>query len=360
MSFQVIEARGSDAALWQSMHDRLPAGRDVHTLPAYMRAQETTPLGGRAHCAIYDAGGWFIMQPFMLRRVMPQGLIKKHKGHPPEWFDMSTPYGFGGPLTNSVEPVLAWLELEREMIAWREKNNIICEFCSLNPMDAAQTKLIEALGQRVWWQQKDTIASFVARPRMDLFKQLSESRQRDVTRAEQSGLHVLWGSLGDTYERRTFGLLYRMTLERNFAGRRWEYPDHVWDFYGKELAPEHVSLMFLVDRDMRKHAAMVLLHGFGVSHVHFIGSDNEHATDLLYLEAMNYSRDIGCQYMHLGGGRSDAADDTLLAYKRRFGEPHKFLSYRRVFNEEVYSEMCEHAGVDRHDLGFFPAYRRVA
>jgi hypothetical protein len=65
------------------------------------------------------------------------------------------------------------------------------------------------------------------------------------------------------------------------------------------------------------------------------------------------------QLIHHGGGRSNSPNDNLYLFKKRFGQNTEFKFHigKKVWNEEIYKELCKIKGID-DQVDFFPAYRK--
>ena len=62
---------------------------------------------------------------------------------------------------------------------------------------------------------------------------------------------------------------------------------------------------------------------------------------MLY-EAIKLGKSVGMKKCHLGGGRSDAADDTLLKFKRSFSkESVDYYVARSIVSPDKYKKLAE-------------------
>lgn len=73
---------------------------------------------------------------------------------------------------------------------------------------------------------------------------------------------------------------------------------------------------------------------------------------------ITYLKSLGVPIVNLGGGGHE--DDGIARYKQQFGSkklPLKCL--KQVFDPDIYTHLCNQAGVDSSDItGYFPAYRK--
>ena len=101
-----------------------------------------------------------------------------------------------------------------------------------------------------------------------------------------------------------------------------------------------------------------------IIHVHLSGTLKEYlnlspAYILRYAITM-WGKENGYEMIHHGGGRTASREDTLFQFKKQFAKNTDFEFYlgKKIWNQEVYNELCQAADVDK-DEEFFPAYRRV-
>lgn len=344
--FEVLTAHGSDALRWQSLWDRLPNDlRDVHYTPAYGRVQEV--LGGSARCAVYEWDDWFVMQPFMLRDVSAG------------YRDMTSMYGHGGPLSNmrslSANALSQWGEVEFEK--WRTDQKVVCEFCALHPMLAAdQDRLIHPHAQvrdvrqtvvmRVDWGDEYIIAD------------MRRDRQQNLEKAEE--LYVVNGANWVPFYER-----YAETMARHNAALRFQFPQHYFREHANHLWPDRMALLFAGSGIEDASVASIILFGHHHAHYQFTGNADDvprGANDKLIMEAARLARRAGCSWLLLGGGTTSAPDDSLLQFKSGFSK-HRAMArvYTRVFDADAYARLCRETGRDPLDRsGFFPAYRAEA
>ena len=88
------------------------------------------------------------------------------------------------------------------------------------------------------------------------------------------------------------------------------------------------------------------------------------ANNLILARAIEYGRENGLKWLHLGGGLSSSEKDNLFRFKRSFGRTDNnlkdFYLGKAIFMPEIYDKLCEAAKADGvENDGFFPAYRKA-
>ena len=130
MSFSVLHAQDHrDSEGWAALMGRLPLALcDLHQTHSYCKVQEHLD-DSNAILAVSETDTGFVMQPF----------IKRETPFNPECFDLASPYGFGGPVSDigsSFERREAGIIFERRLRQWGIENGIVSEYCCLNPLAA--------------------------------------------------------------------------------------------------------------------------------------------------------------------------------------------------------------------------------
>lgn len=341
MTFAILGVSGNDAARWQSLIDLLPREHcDIHYTPAYARVQSRL---GKVLAASYVWGDYFILQPFMLREGSQKDIVSL--------------YGAGGPvtnMTNGVSPQL-WERFDEQFAKWREQNSIICEYAQLHPLlRKGQRNLLNEAPFTIEYV-KDAVWVDANLSDTKLLESFSRNRQRGVKAAQEAGIKI-----GRTDNPDVFINAYKASMARLNMSDRWKYPDAVWWAHFTELSPEYLTILVAQKLDGEVEASLLLLHAYGRTYAHFLGSYNTGilgVNDLLYYESMKLGRDLGDTVYFIGGGTTAKADDSLLAYKAGFSEHRaQICTYKRIFNRQAYETAC--AGIK--PTTFFPAYRADA
>ena len=326
---EILSLRNAEAARWQTYVDHLPFDlRDVCYTPAYARVQYHL---GPVYAAVGIYGGSFVLQPFTIRDG--------------KCLDISSFYGGGGPVTNS--DFFDYREFDAEFSQWRQKNNIVCEYCQLNPLMYEHQRSL--IGDAIPLEKtRDAVLVCLNYPEDELFKKFSRNRRRSIKGAQDRGVKVT--RCADV---KTFASMYKLSMNRLKANERWNYPDAIWRSYLLELGPERSSLFKAFLPDNTIESMLLVIHGYGKAYAHFLASNAHDSNDLLYFEAMKWCHDAGINIMSLGGGLTGAEDDPLLSYKAGFSTLRgPVYTYKRIFDGAAYSQASNGSTSD-----FFPAYR---
>ena len=98
-------------------------------------------------------------------------------------------------------------------------------------------------------------------------------------------------------------------------------------------------------------------------HSHLSGTLSEYkylAPDYVVMYGITlWGKEHGYEVIHTGGGTSNAEDDSLYMFKKKFGKNTDFDFYiaKKIWNRDIYKELCQKVGADEN-ADFFPAYRK--
>ena len=62
--------------------------------------------------------------------------------------------------------------------------------------------------------------------------------------------------------------------------------------------------------------------------------------DLLFSEMFLRGKDLGCHYLNLGGGISNDSNDSLFAFKKKFGTIYKAIYIgKKIYDRNLYEDI---------------------
>jgi hypothetical protein len=256
-----------------------------------------------------------------------------HLGENPglEIKDIQSPYGYGGPLSNSDDA--SFLKMADDAFRlWAREHSVVAEFLRFHPL----------ISQRQWYagrvaDNRETVSIDLSK---DLFDQYQKRRQPDVRRFLESGLTAR--RVSPESMQRVFPALYRENMDRVGAKPDYYFPHSYLDALFRFSGADN----WLVSSEETPIAGAVILTSTeaGVAEYH-LGADRQGSgqqraiVGLLHTAATHY-QSVGFGRFYLGGGRSTASDDSLLFFKKGFSSltgPYQIGS--RVFESEDYARL---------------------
>lgn len=270
-----------------------------------------------------------------------------------ELYDITTPYGYGGPLiacTGDEEALLT--AFRNELDAYCRRHHIIAEFMRFHPLLNNQTGFEKAM-------EISHISNTVAIQLQDgdMLSRLPGKNRNMIRKAIKNNVIIQKIDVEDNLEE--FILMYYDTMRRNGAARYYFFKEDYFrktiELFGEDL---HLFGAFL---DGKMIAATLVLSRGKFIHYHLAGSlgdcRNVGANNLLLFKIAEWGEARGAEAFHLGGGYSGQTD-SLYSFKKSFSQdaPLEFHIGKRVHNAALYQMLCFEKDIE-DDNGYFPLYR---
>lgn len=329
MDAQLLDAQ-ADAPLWREALAQLPpAMQDVYFQPQYlfMHQQDQTLQGKLFLCR---QAGQVFGKAFHMQPVEQAG----GRGQARTWYDIQTPYGYGGVFCTSDDP--QFLARGQQAFAdWCRSAAVVVEFTRFHP-------LLEN------WRWEQAGAAFFDRHTASLdLRAMSaglpgpwDAKTRNMLRrAERDGVEVSQQSVEEEFDQ--FVELYLNAMRNKAADPSYFFSPGYFQRL-RELVRQGCLLAATVKG--RWVAAAVFLRGPWWLHFHLAASDHDHyvpgANNLLIATAARWGAAQGLRRLHLGGGNSNDPHDPLWRFKKSMSShTHDFWLGKRIHNQEIYDQL---------------------
>ena len=273
------------------------------------------------------------------------------------YFDISTPYGYGGfivegEVTNEILKVLD----ERYTRLCKEEG-IISEFVRFHPVtdnvnSASSIYDVSQLGKTITMDLNS---------QSQIWDELTSKNRNVVRKALRSGVEIFWGRDPKLFD--NFIIMYNATMDKDDAEDYYYFKKEFYQSIISDL--KYNSLMFYAMYKDKIIAMSMMLFSNEQMHYHLSASEREYMkfapTNLLLYEAACWGAENGYKTLHLGGGLG-SKEDGLLNFKKAFNKNSDtdFSIGRKIFDRERYDELVD---IRKHDENyyegtkFFPVYR---
>lgn len=295
---------------------------DIYYTKEYCRLYEAE--NSKVYLFVFEEENNIGLYPVLLSKVNISGYE--------EYFDIETPYGYGGPIIKYNDEEFK-IKFEKEFNKYCLEKKIIAEFIRFHPLihneDLFQEN-IEIIHNRI------TVYVDLRKSIQEIWENDIDSKNRNVIRkAEKNGLVV-----EEEKECKEFIDIYQRTMERVKADSYY-YFDH--EYYTKLLNNENAKL-FVVRFQGITIAAAIFIKYNRFLHYHLSGSLKDYLkyspNNLLLWRAINYGKEQGCDLFHLGGGLTNNLDDNLYKFKKKFSKASSdFYIGKRIHNKKIYDEL---------------------
>ncbi|BDW90349.1 MULTISPECIES: GNAT family N-acetyltransferase [Thalassospira] len=282
---------------------------DVCSTPEYHRLYDTRSAGGKSYIWHINDGEKCFAYPFVLT---PVTLSSESTKIETKFFDISSTYGYGGPLSNTADKDFirnAWQAFDE----WASATKVVAEFTRFSVFtrshELAHPDCKVAFNRRV-------AVSALPDKSDDILMSLPSKTRNMIRKALKIGFEAKELEL----ERglRDFRTLYEETMKRNNAPSFFLYDDAYYDllsdfpegavrlfgvFAGADMVSSAIALTY-------KNNALYHL-GASLSDYSRLGAGN------LGLYTMTCAlRESGVRFLNVGGGRTTADHDALLRFKK--------------------------------------------
>lgn len=324
---------------------------DVFYLSGYVKAFKLHG-DGEPLLFYYEDGNVKGINVLMKRDISADKRFRE-KLQPDIFFDVTTPYSYGGWLIEGDEDSTKLFDAYEK---WCKENHIISEFVRFHPVlrNHSYSKSfynIRLLGKTVAIQlsSKDGV-----------WENITSKNRNMIRKARKNKVQIYHGNFPEIYEK--FRKIYNATMDRDNADDYYYFETKFYESIIKDLS--YHSQIFYAQLDEKVIAAAIILTANGRMNYHLSGSvkkyQNLAPTNLLLYEAAMWGNANGYKTFHLGGGVG-AQEDSLYQFKKSFnrGVNCQFYIGEKVYDEKLYEEL----GYMREDVefnkesSFFPLYR---
>lgn len=279
-------------------------------------------------------------------------LCEHFKGIIPEnqYFDFSTPYGYGGWIIEgeNIEPLFSEYE------EWCKKNNIVSEFVRFHPLmenhlESKEVYEVIKLGK---------VITMDISSEDKIWTNLTSKNRNMVRKAQKSNIKIYNGRFPQIYEK--FIEIYNGTMDKDQASDYYYFSKEFYQSILEDL-PQNAQV-FWADLDGKVIAASIFLMANGRMNYHLSGSLKEYSmmapTNLILYEAALWGCSNGYDTLYLGGGVG-SGEDGLYKFKKSFNrndDMNHFYIGKKVFSKELYDQLSN-MRKGSINKSFFPLYR---
>ncbi|MCR5271970.1 MAG: peptidoglycan bridge formation glycyltransferase FemA/FemB family protein [Lachnospiraceae bacterium] len=281
----------------------------------------------------YEEESRGICLPVHLSDIKDSGLFMNHITQG-EYYDMSTPYGYGGPLCFGPcddEFKSAFIENLRD---YCNRNKIVTLFFRFNPMTDNALLFNENI-ETV--RLKNTVFMDTSNEET-IFKNMAPKTRNMVRKARKNGVNII----SDCGEKiMEFKKIYDETMTRVGVDEYYFFEEKYYD-YLKDNMSKNMIILYAVYEGLIVGASIFLYDKNGM-HYHLSGTMTKYRNmginDYILYSAALIAYKKGLKTLHLGGG--SGAYDSLFSFKKHFNENglRDFYIGRMIFDKEAFDKL---------------------
>lgn len=251
-------------------------------------------------------------------------------------FDMTTPYGYGGPLCKGKVSKESLYQFVKELTAECKSRNIISQFFRFDPFVEEQHAFFDIFEAKSF---KNTV--YMDLRSEDIIFQNMDPKNRNMVRKARKNDVQIFSDKGAHLDK--FIQIYHATMQRNQAEGYYYFNQEYFEYLQREF-PDNIIYFYAVYGQEIISAAM-FFYNEHFMHYHLSGTLWEYrrlaSVNLLIYEAALWGSRQGIQKLHLGGGMDK--DDSLYGFKKQFNRNGilPFTIGRSIFNHDMFQELVK-------------------
>lgn len=274
-----------------------------------------------------------------------QGKLEKNK-----YFDLSSPYGYGGFLVKG-EPS-DFRVILKEYDTYCRTKGYVSEFVRFELFGSYRkyyTGQVETRTHNIVRSLEGTIE--------EIFADFEYKVRKNYRKAIKNGLDILIDERGERLD--DFLRIYYGTMERTEAKEEFFFKER---FFKTLNEMEDNVCYFHVLNEGKIISTELVIYGSENVYSYLGGTDSDYFSvrpnDFLKVEIIKWAKEKGFRNFVLGGGYG--SDDGIFRYKKSFAPEGTIDFYigKKIFNQEKYTMLMKLRGdVDVIGNQFFPGYR---
>lgn len=296
--------------------------KDIYFTQAYVKACQED---GKGYMFVYKEDEKIAINIFLKKQISEDGIYQP-------FYDIQTPYGYGGPIANTRD--MRFLNaFEEAFCQYCIKENIIAEFVRFSPLLQNHVLFrndIEVLHNRF------TVCMDLSHGDVYLWeKEFSSVCRNRIRKGEKAGLKVI---LSQDYT--TFQKLYNETMDKVGATQYYYFDD---EYFEKMKRMDACKLYAVMLNDRMIAGGLFFFYGM-YCHYHLGASDKSFLkyapNNILFWHVAKDAIESGCKRFHLGGGLDDTKDDSLFHFKSTFSKNiNDFYIGKRIHDYDKYQQL---------------------
>ncbi|GGF22691.1 hypothetical protein GCM10010954_21900 [Halobacillus andaensis] len=301
----------------------------------------------------YKGGSLQIIYPFFKREIPDSNGM----------FDISTVYGYSGPLIKSLSSHIEKTdadslikEFDKSFSEYCLQNNIVSEFVRFHPLEKNVNYFSNSYDINY---VRDTVKMNLS-DEETIWGNVHSKKRNMIRKAKKNGVKIEFIDNPSIEDIEDFYNIYIDTMKKQNAPESYYF--NISFFYNtfKYLEENVILVNAYLDESIVSSSIVMLSYPSG--HYHFSGTLSKGlkvaANDLLLYETSLFLLQNGFKFFHLGGGY-ESNSDPLFKFKIRFAKDGTIPFYigKKIHIPDVYKELTYKKGNDL-TTNFFPAYRK--
>ena len=270
------------------------------------------------------------------------------------YYDLSTPYGYGGWIYEGNYSDDDVYLLDRVYTDYCIEKNIVSEFVRLHPL----LKNYRYLDKTYDIKEIGPTISIKLDNMTNIWDNYSSKNRNKIRKAKKDDVRIYWGRNPELLK--DFVRLYEQNMLYDNADNYYYFSN---DFYNSLMHDLRYNfLFFYAVKDGSIISMTIILFANGKIHYHLSGADIEKRkyapNNLMLHEVIKWASFNDFKLFHMGGGLG-GAQDSLYKFKKSFNKEDSTYFYlgKKIFSREIYNQLSKLSDSDSF-TDYFPIYRR--
>ena len=340
---------------------------NIHSVlfsPEYLRLWELNG-DGKAKLFFHKSYYGIVLYPFLIRKINDLEFFQQMKIDE-TFYDITSPYGYGGPLVKPYNKSGIDLLLEgfiKEFSLFCRKNNIVSEFIRFHPLMENHENFINRLEME---RMNSVIYVDLSVTEEELWGNYKRNNRKNIKKAMRNDIEVVVDEKFEFLDE--FLEIYYETIKKNNAKKYYFFPKIFFEFIRVSLNKN--SVLFISKIDERIISVELALYDKDIIYSFLGGTLLEYfplrPNNLLKHKLILWAKEKNIKYYLIGGGYHPG--DGIFEYKRSFSKDgiKDFFVGRKVYDNKKYKILEEsfekylsnnNITVNLKETKYFPSYR---
>lgn len=279
-----------------------------------------------------------------------------------KYFDIITPYGYGGPIIEYINQDIKNVKLkllenfEKDFTKTCIKNNIVSEFVRFHPV------LKNALDFKEMYNPiflQHTIATYCHEGNPTEVE-FSKSARKTIRRSLAQ--NVRYEIIENPKNLDVFKEVYYATMDRHDAKNFYYFSNEYFDYIINNFNDNIINVNIIEnENNIVISSGLYFIYDNKYIHAHLSGTRPEYLqfspAYILKQVVAEWAYNNGYKLIHYGGGYSSDPENPLYLFKKKFTkkDPLDYYIGKKIYNNEIYERLVKRTKTE--ESNFFPQYR---
>jgi len=348
-----------DKKYWKKILDENDINNVLY-LPEYLMLWKLNG-DGTAKNFFYKCNYGIVLYPFLIRKINDLEFFQQMKIDE-TFYDITSPYGYGGPLVKSYNRSDKKILLEgfiKEFSLFCKKNNIVSEFIRFHPLMENHANFIDKLEIE---KMNSIIYVDLSITEEEIWENYKRNNRKNIKKAIRNDIEIVIDEEFEFLDE--FLEIYYKTMEKSNAKGYYFFPKFFFEFIRGSLNKNFV--LFISKKDSNIISVELALYDKDIIYSFLGGTLSEHfplrPNNLLKHKLILWAKEKNIKYYLIGGGYSP--EDGIFKYKHSFSKNgvRDFFVGRKIHSKDIYEKLVKEWKI-KNGLGkeynsdFFPLYR---